>query len=56
MLIRTSDVSYADTKDTLIIGGDENFPPYEYIDEDGEYQGFNVDLMRALSIELKKRY
>lgn len=54
MLIRTSDVSYADTKDTLIIGGDENFPPYEYIDEDGEYQGFNVDLMRALSIELKK--
>lgn len=36
----------------LTIAGDLNFPPYEYIDEDGEYRGFNIDLMRALSIEM----
>lgn len=36
----------------LIIAGDKNFPPYEYIDYDREYRGFNVDLMRALAIEM----
>lgn len=37
---------------SIILAGDENYPPYEYLDDDGEYKGFNVDLMRALSIEL----
>lgn len=39
-------------KDIIVIGGDRNLPPYEFIDEDGEYRGFNIDLMRALSIEI----
>jgi len=34
------------------IGGDEAFPPFEYISESGAYQGFNVDLMNAIGIEL----
>ncbi|SCX76528.1 transporter substrate-binding domain-containing protein [Alkaliphilus peptidifermentans] len=41
-----------DNKRMLIIGGDKNFPPYEFVDDDGEYRGFNVDLMRALALEL----
>lgn len=45
--------SYSDNVDTLIIAGDKNFPPYEFVDEDGEYKGFNVDLMRALALEMK---
>ena len=48
--------AYADAMDNpnrrLTIAGDINFPPYEYMDDDGEYRGFNIDLMRALSIEM----
>ena len=36
------------------IGGDENFPPYEYLIEvEGQkvYRGFNVDVMKAVALE-----
>lgn len=36
------------------IGGDDNFPPYEYISEteDGKsYRGFNVDIMKAVALQ-----
>ncbi|MBF8982518.1 transporter substrate-binding domain-containing protein [Lutibacter sp. B2] len=36
---------------TIVIGGDEYFPPFEYVDKNGTYKGFNVDLMRAIAIE-----
>ncbi len=32
-------------------GGDREFPPYEYLDEDGQPQGFNIHLVRALARE-----
>ncbi len=35
----------------LIFGGDREFPPYEYLDETGKPQGFNVELIRALARE-----
>lgn len=38
--------------DQLIIAGDKNYPPYEFIDVDGSYRGFNVDLMMALALEM----
>lgn len=38
--------------DVYRIGGDEAFPPFEYVAESGAYQGFNVDLMNAIGIEL----
>jgi ABC-type amino acid transport substrate-binding protein/nitrogen-specific signal transduction histidine kinase len=31
------------------VAGDNNFPPYEYVDSDGVYKGFNVDIMKAIS-------
>lgn len=34
----------------LRVAGDENFPPYEFVDADGSYKGFNVDLMKAISL------
>lgn len=37
-----------------VIGGDENFPPYEYVVEsEGRqvYRGFNVDIMKAIALE-----
>ncbi len=39
-------------KKVLTIGGEINSPPLEFVDEDGEYRGFNVDLMKALSLEM----
>ena len=36
----------------LIIGGDENYPPYEFLDEEGQPAGFNVDLTLAIASEL----
>ena len=32
----------------LIVGVDQNYPPYSYID-DGELKGFNVDLIHAVA-------
>jgi polar amino acid transport system substrate-binding protein len=33
----------------LSVGGDRNYPPYEYLDPDGLPAGFNVDLSRAVA-------
>ena len=32
----------------LIVGGDDNYPPYEFLDSEGRPAGFDVDLMRAV--------
>jgi len=36
----------------LIVGGDRNLPPYEYLDSLGNAAGLNVDLMRAVAAEV----
>jgi len=36
----------------LIIGGDRNYPPFEYLDEKGRPCGFNVDLTKAIAREV----
>ena len=36
----------------IVIGGDNNYPPFEYLDEDGRPAGFNVDLTRAMAHEV----
>ncbi len=35
--------------DKFTFGGDNAYPPYEFVDENGEHTGFNVDLMNAVS-------
>ena len=37
---------------TLIYGGDQANPPFEFLDDKGQPAGFNIDLLRALSKEL----
>lgn len=34
----------------LEVAGDINFPPFEYLDENHTYVGFNVDLIRAVAL------
>jgi len=34
----------------LRVVGDENFPPYEFVDENQAFKGFNVDLMKAVGL------
>ena len=39
-------------KGILIVGGDDSFPPYEFLDKNGQPAGYNVDLTRAIASHL----
>ena len=34
---------------TVIVGGDRDYPPYEFIDKNGQPSGYNVELTRAIA-------
>jgi len=36
----------------IVVGGDRNYPPFEYLDENGRPTGYNVDLTRAIAREM----
>ena len=36
-------------KRTIVVGGDYNFPPYEFKDKDQNPAGYNVDLVKAIA-------
>ncbi len=40
--------SFADSE-IYRVAGDRQFPPYEYVDSDGVYKGFNIDILKAIS-------
>ncbi|MGV8145207.1 MAG: EAL domain-containing protein [Alkaliphilus sp.] len=42
----------ANNMKNIIIAGDENFPPFEFVDAEGDYRGFNVDIMQAIGLEM----
>jgi ABC-type amino acid transport substrate-binding protein len=46
-----SELAQAAASRSLVYGGDSQFPPYEYLDEDGAPAGFNIHLIRALARE-----
>ena len=33
----------------IVIGGDRDYPPYEFLDKNGKPTGYNVDLTRAIA-------
>ena len=37
---------------TIVVGGSQNNPPYEFLDENNEPAGFNVDLTRAIAADM----
>ncbi len=36
----------------IVVGGDNNFPPFEYLDANGRPTGYNVELTRAIAQEM----
>lgn len=45
--------AYADSRSSpnrvVVVGGDSNFPPYEFINQEGRPAGYNVDMTRAIA-------
>ena len=39
-------------KTTFTVGFDQNFPPYGYVGEDGEFTGFDLDLAAVVAEKL----
>ncbi|WP_290702406.1 transporter substrate-binding domain-containing protein [Amphritea sp.] len=39
----------AELNDVIRVGGDRNYPPYEFINEDGEPDGYNTELTLAIA-------
>ncbi|HKK01462.1 MAG TPA: transporter substrate-binding domain-containing protein, partial [Desulfuromonadales bacterium] len=35
--------------DVVIVGGDRSYPPYEFLDKNGQPAGYNVELTRAIA-------
>ncbi len=44
----TEDLTPAQAKRAIIVGGDRDYAPYEWLDSKGRSRGFNIDLIRAL--------
>lgn len=36
-------------RDVIVVGGDHNYPPYEFINDEGLPDGYNTDLTRAIA-------
>lgn len=44
--------STENTEDNLVVGFDQNFPPFGYVGEDGEYTGFDIELAQEVADRL----
>jgi polar amino acid transport system substrate-binding protein len=45
---QTAEIEVA-SRPTIIVGGDRDYPPYEFLDKNGQPAGYNVDLTRAIA-------
>lgn len=51
-LFTTSLFAQTDSTKKIIFGSDYDYPPYEFINRKGEYDGFHVDLIQAIGKEM----
>ena len=49
ILVAISALSIALNAKEIIIGSDAEYPPFEYIDENGKIAGFDIDLIGEIS-------
>lgn len=47
-LLMVGGIGLADTAEKIIVGTNAEFPPFEYIADDGSFAGFDMDLIRAI--------
>ena len=40
------------SRSRIVVGGDRDYPPYEFLDANGQPTGFNVDLTRAVARQM----
>lgn len=40
------------TRSRIVVGGDANYPPFEFLDSNGQPQGYCVDLTRAIARQM----
>lgn len=45
-------ISYARDRPIIVLAGDDNLPPFEYLDSQGNPKGLVVDIVREISKEL----
>lgn len=50
ILLFSESISKAEINTIYGVAGDKQFPPYEYVDEDGIFKGFNVDMLKAIGL------
>jgi PAS domain S-box-containing protein len=43
--------SYDESPQRIIVGGDDNYPPFGYLDKNGNPSGYTVELMKAIAKE-----
>jgi len=43
------DLANLENPPRIVVGGDRAYPPYEFVDKDGNAAGYNVDLTRAIA-------
>ncbi|RVU84380.1 transporter substrate-binding domain-containing protein [Leucothrix sargassi] len=48
-LLVSGQLHAANDDTVVVVGGDYNYPPYEFIDADGQPSGYNVELTRAIA-------
>ncbi|MDX9753936.1 MAG: transporter substrate-binding domain-containing protein, partial [bacterium] len=51
-IAHTDDTEEDTQRHHLIIGGDSEYPPFDYLDEEGNPTGFSVDLIHAIANKL----
>jgi ABC-type amino acid transport substrate-binding protein len=48
IMAQSSEMNAQSEKPKLIFGDDINYPPFSYLDENGQPAGFNVELAKAI--------
>ena len=49
----TAKTDQADGKDTFTVGFDQDFPPFGYVGDDGEFTGFDIEMATECAARMR---